>query len=285
VPSSMLIIGGGPIGLEFGYVFSAYGCAVTVVELMPYLLPQEEPDISTVVEKQLQKQGIQVRTGARVTSLEKAEGGTRARVAGPKGEEETAAEKVLVATGVQANTEGLGLEALGVRLERGFIEVNDRMETNVPGIYAIGDVTGKVLLAHVASAQGEVAAEVIAGESPRPLVYCQPQVASIGITEAMAREQGYEVQTGSFPFRANGKALGQHDWEGFCKIVMDARTGELLGGHLVGPEVTELLPELNVTRTLEGTVEDIAQTVHAHPTLSEVLHEAALAALGRPIHI
>jgi len=262
--------------------------------MLPHLLPLEDPEISTVVEKQFQKQGIQVRTDTRMTSLEKVDGGMRARVSGPKGEEEFTAERVLVAIGVQANVEGLGLEALGIQLSpRGYIEVNDRMETNVPGIYAIGDVTGKMLLAHVASAQGEIAAEVIAGESPKPLVYtdmpravyCHPQVASIGLTEAMAREQGYEVQTGSFPFRANGKALGQHDWEGFCKIVMDAGTGELLGAHLVGPEVTELLPELGVTRTLEGTVEEIALTVHAHPTLSEVLREAALAALGRGINM
>jgi dihydrolipoamide dehydrogenase len=293
LPSSMLVIGGGPIGLEFGYVFASYGCAVTVVEMMPHVLPLEDPEVAAIVEKQLAKQGMRIFAGTRVLSVETGDKGVKARVSGPKGEEELEAERILVAIGVQGNTEDLGLEALGIQMERGFIQVNDRMETNVPGVYAIGDVTGKMLLAHVASAQGKVAAEVIAGQTPRPLVYtdmpravyCHPQVASVGLTEAMAVERGYEVKTGSFPFRANGKALGQHDWEGFCKFVMDARSGELLGGHLVGPEVTELLPELGVTRTLEGTVEDIAHTVHAHPTLSEVLHETALVTLGRGVHI
>ena len=219
--------------------------------------------------------------------------GVRVRVEGPQGATELTAEKAMIAIGFQANTEDLGLEALGVALERGFVQVDERMETNVPGVYAIGDVTGKMLLAHVASAQGEVAAEAIAGRETKPLryedmpraVYCHPQVASIGLTEAQARERGYEFKSGSFPFRANGKALGQHDWEGFCKVIVEARYGEVLGAHLVGPEVTELLPELGLVRTLEGTAEDIGRTVHAHPTLSEAIREAALAAMGQAIHI
>ena len=294
VPKSLLVVGGGPIGIEFGYVFSGYDCAVTVVEMLPRILPLEESEISDVVAKQLGKQGLQFRLESRVTALDDVEGGVRARIAGPKGEEDITAERVLVAIGVRGNIEDLGLEALGVETDRrGFIPVDDRMATNVAGIYAIGDVTGKMPLAHVASAQGEVAAEVIAGHSPAPLayadmpraVYCHPQVASMGLTEAEARERGLEVKVGSFPFRANGRALGQHDWEGFCKVITDARYGEILGAHFVGPEVSELLPEFGLARTLEATVEDIGRTVHAHPTLSEAAHEAALGALGRAIHI
>lgn len=293
VPSSMLIIGAGPIGMEFGYVFHSYDCAVTIVEMLPRALPLEEPEISELVQKQFSKQGIQVRTESRVTGLESTPEGVRARIAGPKGEEELTVEKVLVAIGIQANVENIGLEEAGVAMERGCIKIDDQMRTNVPGIYAVGDVTGKMALAHVASAQGEIAAEVIAGHEPAPLVYhdmpravyCHPQVASLGLTEAQARERGYDVRVGSFPFRANGKALGLNDWEGYVKIIVDARYGELLGASLVGPEVTELLPELGVTRTLEGTAEDIGRTVHAHPTLSEAVREAALAALGKAIHI
>ncbi|MDH7568520.1 MAG: dihydrolipoyl dehydrogenase [Armatimonadota bacterium] len=292
LPQSLLIIGGGAIGCEFGYVYRAYDVAVTIVEMLPRLLPLEDPEVSAVVEKQFSKQGIQVRTGTKVLSMEVADGGVRARLSGPTGEEEIRADRALVAIGVQGNVENLGLESLGVQTERGFIVVDEQMRTNVPGVFAIGDVTGKVLLAHVASAQGELAAEVIAGHTPRPLhyddmpraVYCQPQVASLGLTEEKARERGYDVRTGVFPFRANGKALGQHDWEGFCKVVIDAKYGEVLGAHLVGPEVTELLPAIGLARTLEGTAEDIAGTVHAHPTLSEAIREAVLVALGRAIN-
>lgn len=292
VPKSLLIVGAGPIGMEFGYLFRTYDCEVTLVEILPRVLPLEEPEISEAVARAFVKRGVRIHTESRLVSLEVGNGGVSARIAGPKGETSLCVERVLVAVGVQGNIEGIGLETLGVRTEGHFICVDDRMATNVPGIYAVGDVTGKMPLAHVAAAQGVVAAEAIAGQAPSPLryedmpraVYCQPQVASVGLSEAQARERGHEVKTGTFPFRANGKALAQHDWDGFVKVVMDAKTGTLLGAHLVGPEVTELLPEIGLARTLQATAEQVALTVHAHPTLSEALHEAVLAALGRPLN-
>ncbi len=217
----------------------------------------------------------------------------RVHVANDAGQQVLEAERVLLAIGVRPNSENLGLEALGVRTERGHITIDAHMRTNVPGVYAIGDVTGKLALAHVASAQGIVAAETIAGTETRPLdyeglprcTYCQPQVASLGITEAQARERGHPVKVGQFPFRANGKALGLGDHDGFVKIIADAVSGEILGAHMVGPEVTELLPELVLAREWELTPDEIARSVHAHPTLSEVLMEAAHGVFGAPIHI
>ncbi|HEX2999955.1 MAG TPA: dihydrolipoyl dehydrogenase, partial [Armatimonadota bacterium] len=223
LPESLLVIGGGPIGIEFSYVFNAFGCNVTVVEMLPHILPNDEPEIAEVVTKQLTKQGLKIFAGTKMSSLDTTSGKVRAHLSGPKGEEDIEADRVLLAVGVAPNSTDLGLEALGVNIQRGAIQVDDRMATNVPGIYAIGDVTGKMLLAHVASAQGEVAAETIAGLETKPLryhdmpraTYCHPQAASVGLTEPQARERGHEVKIGSFPFRANGKALGEHDWEGF----------------------------------------------------------------------
>ena len=225
--------------------------------------------------------------------------GVRVRVKdqGTNTEQTIEADMVLVAIGVAPNSEGIGLEAAGVQTDkRGFIPVDEYMRTNVPGVYAIGDVTGKLLLAHVASAQGIVAAEHVAGHETRPLkdadyafmprcTYCKPQVASMGYTEAQAKEKGYEIKIGKFPFVANGKALGLNEKEGFVKIIADAKYGEILGAHMVGPEVTELLPELVLARTWELTTEEIARTVHAHPTLSEALMEAAHGVEGQAIHI
>jgi dihydrolipoamide dehydrogenase len=216
---------------------------------------------------------------------------------GTNAEQTIEADMVLVAVGVAPNSQGIGLEAAGVQTDkRGFITIDEYMRTNVPGVYAIGDVTGKLLLAHVASAQGIVAAERIAGHETRPLrdadyafmprcTYCKPQVASMGYTEAQAKEKGYEVKVGKFPFVANGKALGLNEKEGFVKIIADAKYGEILGAHMVGPEVTELLPEMVLARTWELTTEEIAKTVHAHPTISEALMEAAHAVEGQAIHI
>ncbi len=220
------------------------------------------------------------------------EGGVRVRASNKKGEQILEAERVLVAIGIQPNSENLGLEAAGVRVERGFVQVDDAMRTNVPGVYAIGDVTGKLALAHVASAQGIVAAESIAGVETRRLnyetmprcTYCQPQVGSFGLSEAQAAERGYEFKVGKFFFLANGKALALDERDGFVKIIAEVNSGEILGAHMVGPEVTELLPELALARTWELTPDEIARTVHAHPTLSEAVMEAAHGVFGKAIH-
>jgi dihydrolipoamide dehydrogenase len=292
-PASAIVVGAGPIGMEFAHVWQAYGSKVTIVEMLPNLLPLEDPEVSAVVERAFRRRKVKQFTSARVEGIEKTADGVRVQIASEKkGEQELEAERVLIAIGVRPSSENLGLEGVGVRLERGYIVVDDYMHTNVLGVYAIGDVTGKLALAHVASAQGIVAAETIAGAETRPLDYqamprctfCQPQVASFGQTEAQATEQGHKVKTGKFFFLANGKALGLAERDGFVKIVADETSGEILGAHLVGPEVTELLPELVLARSWELTPEEIARTVHAHPTLSEAVVEAAHGVFGRPIH-
>lgn len=294
LPASLVIVGGGAVGVEFAYLFNAYGVQVTVVELLPHLLPREDEEVGRALERSFQKQGIRVLTGARVTGAQVGEEGVRLTVQVDGRTETLQAEKALVAVGIRPNTQGIGLEEVGVALDsQGFIRVDDRMRTSVPGIYAVGDVTGKLPLAHVGSAQGVLAVEVIAGREVRPLdydrmpraVYCQPQVASLGLTEEEARRRGHEVKVGKFPFTASGKALAQGETEGFVKVVADARYGEVLGAHLVGPEVTELLPELSLAQALEGTVHEVGALVHAHPTLSEAVKEACLAALGEAVHI
>jgi dihydrolipoamide dehydrogenase len=293
LPASAVIVGAGPIGMEFAHVWSTYGAEVTVVEMLPHALPLEDGEISQEVERAFKRRKVRVLTSTRVQGVETTVDGVRVSVTGEKGEQVLEAERALVAIGVRPSSENLGLEQIGVRVERGAIVVDASMRTNVPGVYAIGDVTGKLALAHVASAQGIVAAETIAGVEPVALdyeamprcTYCQPQVASFGIAEAQAVERGHEVKVGKFPFRANGKALGLGDYDGFVKIVADAASGEILGGHLVGPEVTELLPELVLARNWELTPEEIARSVHAHPTLSETLMEAAHGVFGKAIHI
>lgn len=293
LPKSAIIIGAGPIGVEFAYVWHNYGVKVTIVERLPHLLPLEDEEVSRELEKAFKRAGIGFRVNAPVQKVDVTDAGVKVTVSASGKEEVLEAEQVLMAVGVRPNTENLGLESLGVRLEKGFIQVDARMRTNVPGVYAIGDVTGKTLLAHVASAQGIVAAETIAGVETVELeyemmpraTYCQPQVASFGLTERQARERGYEVRVGKFPFQANGKALGLGESVGFVKIVADAKYGEILGAHMIGPEVTELLPELTLARAWELTPEEIARNVHAHPTLSEVLMEAAHAWSGHAIHV
>ena len=293
LPTSAIVVGAGPIGMEFAHIWSTYGSKVTVVEMLPRAVPLEDADASKEVERAFKRRKVKIMTSTRVQGVETTADGVRVTVTGEDGEQTLEAERALIAIGVRPDSDNLGLEQIGVQTERGNIVVDDRMRTTVPGVYAIGDVTGKLALAHVASAQGIVAAETIADvetvtldyESMPRCTYCQPQVASFGLTEAQATERGYEVKVGSFPFRANGKALGLGDYEGHVKIVADAASGEILGGHLVGPEVTELLPELVLARNWELTPEEIARTVHAHPTLSEVLMEAAHGVFGKAIHI
>jgi dihydrolipoamide dehydrogenase len=294
LPKSVVIIGAGPIGLEFATIWNAYGVAVTVVEMLPRIAPLEDEEVSQELAKAFTKRGIKLMTGARVEKIEAGRGGVKVHLAGEAGAQTVEAEQALVAIGFKPNSGGLGLEAVGVKLDgRGAIEIDERMATNVPGIWAIGDVTGKLMLAHVASAMGIICAENIAGAETTTLtyhnlpraIYSQPQVASFGLTEAQAREQGLDFKVGRFNFQANGKALGMGDYAGWVKILRDARYGEILGGHMVGPEVTELLPELTLAQQMELTPAEIARNVHAHPTLSEVLMEAAHAAEGHAIHM
>jgi dihydrolipoamide dehydrogenase len=292
LPKSVVIIGAGAIGIEFATVWNSYGTDVTVVEMLPRILPLEDEEISNELNKQFQKRGIKTLTGTKLLSLEATKTGVIAKVSGADGEKTIEAEQALVAIGFRPNTDGIGLETAGVQLtERKFVKIDARMATNVPGIWAIGDVTGQLLLAHVASAQGIVCAENIAGVETVTLdytmmpraTYCSPQVASFGLTEAQAKEKGHAVKVGRFNFQANGKALGLGDYAGFAKIITDSKYGEILGAHLIGPDVSELLPELTLAQRMELTVEEIARNVHAHPTLSEVLMEAAEAAAGHAI--
>ncbi len=293
-PKSIVVIGAGAIGMEFAYVFHSYGAEVTVVEMLPQALPLEDENIGREIAKQFGRAGINVKTGARVERVDDHGDSVTVTIGTGDGTEELKADMALVSIGVAPNSQNLGLETAGVDTdERGFIKVGDKMETNIPGIYAIGDVTGKFPLAHVASAQGIIAAETIAGKETRPLkypnmprcTYTHPEVASVGLTEAQAREQGYEVKTGQFPFQANGKALGMHENTGFVKIVAEAEYNEVLGVHMIGVGVTEMVAGPTGMLGLETTLEELANTVHPHPTLSEVIMEAAHAALGEAIHI
>ena len=294
LPKSMVIVGGGAIGLEFAYLYRMYGVEVTVVELLPRLAPSEDEEISRQVERSFtRRHKVKALTGTGVTGVAEGPEGLTVTVAKDGVAEAISCEQVLVAVGVQPNSENLGLEELGVATQAGYIQVDDAMATNVPGVYAIGDVTGKLALAHVASAQAAVAVEGIAGQEPQALdytlmpraTYCQPQIASFGLTEAQAQEQGYDIKVGKFNVQANGKALGMGETDGMVKLVVDSRYGEILGAHLVGPEVTELLGELSLTRLLEGTTLELGWLVHAHPTISEIIKEAALAAEGRAVHV
>ena len=293
VPPRVVIVGGGATGVEFAHIYRSYGAEVTLVELLPRLIPQEDEEISSHLERAFSKRGIASMTGTRVESISVDGGQARVSVASDSESSVIECERLLVAVGVQGNIEGIGLEALKVKTERGFIVIDDNMETDVPGIYAIGDVTGKMLLAHVASAQGVTAVETIAGMNPPRLdytympraIYCKPQVASTGLTEMQAREQGHSVSIGKSPLSASGKALALGEADGLVKLVIDSEAGEVLGAHLIGPEVTELLGELSLARLLEGTTTELGWLVHPHPTISETLKEAALAAEGQAIHI
>ena len=294
LPKSVIVIGAGAIGVEFSTVWRSYGSEITIVEMLPRLLPLEDEEVSKELKKEFEKRGIKCLVGHKVESVETTDSGVRVKVSVEGKETTLEAEQALVAIGFRPNSKGFGLEEVGVKTnERGFVEINEKMQTSVPNVYAIGDVTGKLLLAHVASAMGIVAAENIAGvetitfnyEMMPRATYCNPQVASFGLTEAQAKERGYNIKVGRFPFQPNGKALGLGDYAGFVKIIVDEKYGEILGAHMIGPEVTELLPELTLAQMMELTPHEIARNVHAHPTLSEVLMEAAHGAEGTPIHI
>ncbi len=294
LPKSVVIIGAGAIGVEFATIWHSYGVEVTIVEMLPHLVPLEDEEVSKELEKNFKKRGINFLVGHKVEGIETLKTKVKVTVSAEGESKVLDAEQALVAIGFRPNSSGLGLEEVGVKIsERGFVEIDERMATNVPGIWAIGDVTGKLMLAHVGSAMGIICAENIAGAEtiildyemmPRA-TYCQPQVASFGMTEAQANERGYDVKIGRFPFQPNGKALGLGDYAGFIKIVVDGKYGEILGAHMIGPEVTELLPELTLAHMMELTPNEIARNVHAHPTLSEVIMEAAHGAEGHAIHI
>jgi dihydrolipoamide dehydrogenase len=288
-PASLVVIGAGAVGVEFADVYAEYGSTVTLLEALPRIVPTEDEEVSAQLARSFARRGITSKTGVRVGAVRR--GGPGVVVETDAGPFE--AEQVLMAVGRAARVTGLGLEQVGVALDRGFVKVSPRMETSVKGVWAIGDMTGPPLLAHKAMAEGVVAAEAIAGRDPRPVdyrnvpacTYCRPQIASIGISEARAKDNGREVGVGKFPFTANGKAVALGATDGFVKVVADKATGEILGVHIVGPEATEIIHEFAVGRTLEATLEEIVHTVHAHPTLSEAALEATLAALGQAIHI
>jgi dihydrolipoamide dehydrogenase len=294
LPKSVVIIGAGAIGMEFATIWSSYGVDVTIVEMLSQVLPLEDGDAAGEVAKAFAKRGIKIFTGHKVEAVETTDAGVKIKVSAGEQVTHLEAEQALVAIGFRPNSRGLGLEGVGIRIsERGFVEIDDRMATNVKGIWAIGDLTGKLMLAHVGSAQGIVCAENIAGVETVTLdyemmpraTYCLPQVASFGITEAQARDRGLAFKVARFPFQANGKALGLAEYAGWIKLLIDEKYGELLGACLVGPEVTELLPELTLAHMMELTPAEIARNIHAHPTLSEVLMEAAHVAEGKGIHI
>ncbi|MCA9824872.1 MAG: dihydrolipoyl dehydrogenase [Dehalococcoidia bacterium] len=293
VPQKAVIIGAGPVGIEFAHIWASYGAEVTVVEMLDAVLPLEDPEVSRQMARSLANRGIDCNVGTRVESV--VVNGTTATVSTTKGDDTSTieADAVLVAVGFIPHTEGLNLESAGVATERGFIAIDDEMRTNVDGIYAIGDVTGKLMLAHVAMQQGVIAAEHLAGEAVTTLDYiqmpratfAQPQVGSIGYTEGAAKAAGFEVETGKFPFAALGKAIAVGETEGFVKVVAEKSTGQLLGIHMIGHDVNDLLGEASLAALLESTTREMGFAVHAHPTLAEALKEAALAVDGEAIHI
>lgn len=298
-PKSIIIVGAGPIGMELGDFYRAYGAEVTIVEMLDQVLPLEEADVAAEVTKAFKKKGFNIFTGARTENFAVDDNGVTVTIRNLKTDktETIQAERVLISIGITPNTENIGLDKIGVKLSKpGFVEIDANMRTSVDNIYAIGDCTGKLALAHVASAQALVAAETIGGAETVPIpqeryifmprcTYCKPEVASMGMTEAQAKAAGYEIKVGKFPFMPNGKAQALNEKEGFIKIIADAKYGEILGAHMVGPEVTELLPELSLAQYMEITPAEIARTVHSHPTLSEVIMEAAHAVEGHAIHI
>ena len=292
VPNRAVIVGAGATGVEFAHLWQTYGAEVTLVELLPRLVPQEDEDISKHLEKEFRKQGIKSLTASSVSMIDVRDGYASVTVSGDNGESSIECDRVLVAIGAQGNIDNLGLEGSGVAVKNGYVPVNDSMRTNVQSIYAIGDVTGPPLLAHVASAQGVTAVEHIAGLNPPKLdyelmprgTYCQPQIASFGLTEAQARERGLAVKIGTFPYVASGKALAMAETEGMVKLVIEEDVGDILGAHMIGAEATEMLGELSLARLLEATSSELGWLVHPHPTISEMVKEAALDADGEAIH-
>ncbi len=291
-PASMVIIGAGAIGVEFGYLYNAFGTKVTIVEMMPNILPAEDEEISRLLESSLKKSGIDILTDSKVENVSTGKE-VKVKITTKDIKKELITDIVLVAIGVRGNIENLGLESAGVKLEKGWIVSDDFGRTNVDGIYAIGDVAGPPWLAHVASREGIVCVGKIADKNPQPIdwdnipgcTYCQPQVASVGMTEERARSTGHTLNIGKFPFTASGKARAIGETEGLVKLIFDAKYGELLGAHILGSDATEMIAELGLAKTLETTPAGIINTIHAHPTLSEAVMEAAENALGHSIHI
>ncbi len=293
MPTKLLVIGSGAIGIEFASFYNDMGAKVTVVEMLDRIVPVEDADVSAFLNKALVKQGIDIRPATGVQAITDTGGGITAEIKAADGKVTTEEfSHVIVAVGIVPNTENIGLEALGVAMDRGFLKTDPMCRTNVPGLWAIGDITAPPWLAHKASHEGVIAAEAIAGLHPHAMdpknipgcTYCHPQVASVGLTEAKAKEAGYEVKVGNFPFIGNGKAIALGEAEGFVKTVFDAKTGELLGAHMVGAEVTELIQGYTVGKTAELVETDFMNTVFPHPTLSEMMHESVLSAYGRALH-
>lgn len=292
LPKSAVIIGAGPIGLEFATVWSAYGSKVTVVEMMDHILPAEDEEAAAEMSRHLRRAKINTLISTRVEAVTTNESGVNVQVSGPKGENVLEAEVALVAIGVHPNSENIGLESVGIQTDHGWVKVDDYMRTTVHNVYAIGDLNGLLPLAHVASAQAMLAVETIAGHKTSPFskkwmpkgTYTSPQVASFGLSEAAAKAQNIEISVGKFPFLANGKALGMGENIGFVKIISNSATHEIVGAVIVGPEATELLPELVLAAKAELTPTEIANTVHAHPTLNEAIMEAAHSVFGKAIH-
>ncbi len=292
-PKSMVVVGAGAIGIEFAYFYNSIGTKVTVVEFLPAIVPVEDEDVSKELEKIYKKKGINIMTGSSVEKVDTNGSGCKVSVKSSKGIEIIECDIVLSAVGVSTNIENIGLEACGIKTEKGKVLVDDFYQTNVKGFFAIGDIVKGPALAHVASAEGIICAEFIAGKNPQPLdynnipgcTYCQPEIASVGLTEKAAKEAGYQIKVGKFPFSASGKASASGNKEGFIKVIYDAKYGEWLGAHMIGANVTEMIAEVVVARKLETTGHEIIKSIHPHPTMSEAIMEATAAAYGEVIHL
>jgi dihydrolipoamide dehydrogenase len=292
-PKKLVVVGSGAIGVEFAYFYNAMGTEVTVVEYLPNIVPVEDEEVSKQLERSFKKSGIKIMTSSEVTNVDTSGEGCKVTVKTPKGEKVLEADIVLSAVGVQANIENIGLEAVGIKTEKGKINVNDFYKTNIDGYFAIGDCVPGQSLAHVASAEGIICVEKIAGHNPEPLnygnipgcTYASPEIASVGMTEKAAKEAGYDIKVGKFPFSASGKASASGHKEGFVKVIFDAKYGEFLGCHMIGANVTEMIAEAVVARKLETTGIEIMKSVHPHPTMSEAVMEAAAAAYDEVIHL
>ncbi|MCA4897570.1 MAG: dihydrolipoyl dehydrogenase [Bacteroidota bacterium] len=292
-PAKMLVVGSGAIGVEFAYFYNTIGVEVTIVEFLPRIVPVEDEEISKQLEKSFKKSGINIYTSSEVTKVDTSVKGCISTVKTPTGEIKIESDIVLAAVGVTTNLENLGLEEVGVKFDKGKVVVDQFYKTNVPGVYAIGDITSGPALAHVASAEGIICVEKIAGHNPEPLnynnvpgcTYCSPEIASVGYTEEAAKKAGYQIKVGKFPFTASGKAKAAGASDGFVKLIFDAKYGEFLGAHMIGANVTEMIAEVVAARKLETTGHEIIKTVHPHPTMSEAIMEAAAAAYGEVIHL
>lgn len=293
MPKKMVVVGSGAIGVEFAYFYNTMGCEVTIVEYMPNIVPVEDAEVSKQLERSFKKQGIKIMTNSSVESVDTAGKGCKVQVKTKKGEEILECDVVLSAVGIEANIENIGLEEVGIVTDKGKVLVNDFYETNIPGYYAIGDIIPGPALAHVASAEGITCVEKIVGENPDVIdysnvpgcTYCSPEVASVGMTETAAKEAGFELKVGKFPFSASGKASAAGMNDGFIKLIFDAKYGELLGAHMIGGNVTEMIAEIVAIRKLETTGHELIKTIHPHPTMSEAIMEAAAAAYDEVIHM